>query len=155
MQASAGRPREGEQRGGGRDFEKARFDAFARVQHLRQQRGQLFVVDQPPGDADALVEAHQVRAGEGVHAVTGCFQRSAQECAGRAFAVGAGDVEHRRQAVLRSAEPVEKLGDPLEPEPVAGRRQLGQAVELRLDRVGACDRAKSAIRRPLSSPARG
>ena len=42
-----GRARESEEGGGGRDFEEARLDARARVEHLGEQRGQLFVVDQP------------------------------------------------------------------------------------------------------------
>ena len=94
---------------------------------------QRLVLDQPAGDADSLVEADQVRAGEGVDLVPARFERGAKEGDGRAFAVGPGDVEHRRKPVLRPAEPVEQRGDALEAEPVAGGRQHGQAIELRLD----------------------
>ena len=48
------------------------------------------------------------------------FERGAQERNGRAFAIGPGDVEHRRQPVLRPAEPIEKDADAIQTEPVAG-----------------------------------
>ena len=78
-----------------------------------------------------------MRAGEGMDLVAARLERRAQEGDGRAFAVGPGDVEDGRKLVLRAAEPLEQGGDPLEPEPVAGRRKHRQAVELGLDvRVG-------------------
>ena len=42
-------------------------------------------------------------------------------------------MKHRRQRVLRKAEPFEQFGDPFEPEPIARRRDHREAVELRLD----------------------
>ena len=111
-----------------------------------EQRGELVVVDQPAGDADALVEADEVRAGEDVDRVARRLERGAQEGAGRALAVGAGDVEDRRQAILRTAEPVEQRGDALQPEAIAGGRERRQPVELRLDAGMRSERAKSAIR---------
>ena len=76
-----------------------------------QRGGQLFVGDQtpPPGaDAEALVEAHQMRRGVDVHAAAGRLQHRAHEGDGRAFAVGAGDMDDRRHAPLRMAERAEQ-----------------------------------------------
>ena len=51
-------------------------------------------------EAEALVEMHQMRRGVDVHAQAGGFQNRAQERDGRAFAVGAGDMDDRRQLAL-------------------------------------------------------
>ena len=126
-------PRESEEGGRGGHLEEARLDVGADVEDLFEQRGQRLVLDQAAGDADALVEADQVRAGESVDLVTRGLQPGAQERAGRSLAVGAGDVEHGRQRVLRAAERVEQPRDPVEPELVAAGREQRQAVELRLD----------------------
>ena len=109
------------------------LNAGSRIVHFGQKRCKLLVVDQPVGDADALVEPDQMRAGEDVDAVTGRLQRRAEEGAGRALAVGSGDMENRRQMVLGTPEPIQQREDAFEPELIAGGRQLGQAVELRLD----------------------
>src|SRR5258708_2430343 len=74
-----------------------------------------------------------MRAGEGVDLVARCFERRTQESDGRALAVRPGDVKNRRQLVLRPSETVEQCKDPLEPEPVARGRELGQPIELGLD----------------------
>ena len=42
------------------------------------------------------------------------LDRRAQERAGRALAVGAGDVEHGRQSTVRIAEPGEQLRDTIQ-----------------------------------------
>ena len=68
----------------------------------------------------ALVEAHQMRRGIDMHALARRFQDRAQEGDGRALAVGAGDVDHRRQFLLRMTrarqqplDAVERQVDPL------------------------------------------
>jgi hypothetical protein len=61
------------------------------------------------------------------------LERRTEEGDGRAFAVGAGDVEDWRQAILRPAEAIEDNRDALETETVAGRRELRQPIQLRLD----------------------
>ena len=133
-QAGIGRrAREREDRGRGGDLEKAGFDAAAGVQDLGKQLFQSLVVDQLAGDPDALVEADQVRAGEGVDLVPGRFERGAKEGNRRALAIGPGDVEDRRQPVLRPSEPIEKDADAIETEMVAGGRELVEPIELRLD----------------------
>ena len=77
------------------------------IEHFGQQRGERCVVDQLARDPNAFVEPHQMRAGEDVDVMPRGLDRSAQEGAGRAFAVGAGDVKHRRQRLLRVTEPIE------------------------------------------------
>src|SRR6185369_14459591 len=124
---------EGEESDGGRDLEEARFDVAARVDDFSQEVRELIVFDQPTGNADAFVEANEMGAGEGMDLEPRGFEAGAQECDRRAFAVGSGDMEHGRERVLRPAKPVEKSGYPFKPEPVAGRRNHRQPVELRLD----------------------
>ena len=77
--------------------------AFTRSTSL-QRGGQRVVGDQLAGDADALVEADQMRRGVDVDALARRLGDGAQEGAGAALAVGAGDVDHRRQAALGMAE---------------------------------------------------
>jgi hypothetical protein len=83
--------------------------------------GQRRVLDQSPGDADAFVEADEVRAGEDVHFVAGGFEHRAQEGAGRSLAVGPGDVKDGCKTILRPAQPLEQCGDTLQAEAVASR----------------------------------
>jgi hypothetical protein len=124
----------GEEGGGGGDLEEARLEPVGGVEHFGQERREVCVVDQRAGDADALVEADEVGAGEGVDAMPRGFERGAEEGAGRALAVGPRDMEHRRQAVVRVPQPVEQREDAVEPEDVGGVDRRAQAVELGLDR---------------------
>ena len=131
------RARESEEGGRGGRLEEADLHPVGQIERLLEQGGERVVVDQPAGEADPLVEADEMGAGIDMGGEPGCLDRGAQEGAGRTLAVGAGDMEHRRQRVLRIAEPVEQGGDPLEPENVAAGRQAGEPVELGLDaRVG-------------------
>ena len=92
----------------GRDLEHrdrhTSVDALAFVERVDEFR----VAHQhaPAGLAEAitLVHAHEVRRGVGVDLGARRFQHRAHERDGRAFAVGAGDVDHRRQPALRMAE---------------------------------------------------
>ena len=86
-----------------------------------------------PADADALVEADEVRAGEGVNRMPARLERGAQECARRSLAVRACNVEDCGEPILRAAEPVEKACDAIEPETVSARRQQRQPFQLSLD----------------------
>jgi hypothetical protein len=78
-------------------LEEARFDFIARVEHFGEQSGEEIILDQLAGEADAFVEPHQVRAGENMTGEARRLDCGAEEGAGRAFAVGAGDVKHRRK----------------------------------------------------------
>ena len=127
------RSRKGEEGDGRRHLEEAGVDAVARIEDLAEKVRQRFVFDQLSGDPDPLVEADEMRAGEGVDRSAARLQRGAEKGAGRALPVRAGDVESRRKAILRTAEPIEQAGDAIEAEPVAAGREQRQPVELRLD----------------------
>ena len=124
---------EGEEGGGGGDFEEARLEAFGDVEDAAEVRGKVGVGDQRAGQANTLVEADEVRAGVDVDGVPCRFQHGAQEGAGGAFAVGPGNVEDGRQAVLGVVKAFEQRGDALQPERVATGRERGEAIELGLD----------------------
>jgi hypothetical protein len=124
--------REAEEGGRGGDLEIGdRGPAVGRLASL-EQRGQVGFGDRAAGQADALVKAHQVRRGVDLHALAGCLQHGAQEGERRALAVGAGDVDHRRQLFLGVAEACEQALDPAEGEIDEFGMQPGEAVE---DRV--------------------
>ena len=113
-QAGVGRsPREGEECDDGRDLEEARLDSSAGVEDFGEQRRKLLVADQLAGDADSFVEADQVGTGEDVDSMTGGLERRAEEGDRRSLAVRPGDVEHRRQAILGTAETFEERRNPL------------------------------------------
>ena len=92
------------------------------VEHFFEQRREQRVVDQRSGEADAFVEADEVRAGVAVDAAPLRFEDGAEIGAGRSLAVGAGDVEGARKLVLRVAEAGAEFGDAFEAEDVAARR---------------------------------
>ena len=129
-----GRAGEGEKGGGGGRLEEAQLHRAGRFEHLGQDGGQRLILDQPPGEADALVEADEMRAGIDMGLEPRRLQRGAQEGAGRALAVGAGDVEDGRQRPLRdcraSRASAEMRSSPRMSPP--GERPR-QPVELRLD----------------------
>ena len=112
---------EGEEgRGGGRLKEGqglAGIGLFDPVQDL----GKTGFVDQDPGQADAFSKAHQVRAGIDMDAQPLRFGDGAQEGDGRALAIGAGDVDRRRQSILGVAQ---GLADPQ------------HAFEIEIDQLG-------------------
>ena len=103
-----GRAREGEEGGGRGRLEEAELHAVGGLERFAENRGQHGVPDQLSGEADALVEADQVRARIDMGLEPRRLDRGAQEGAGRALAVGPGDVEDGRQRPLRIAEPVEQ-----------------------------------------------
>ena len=115
---------EGEEGGGGGDLEETGRKVFARIQHLAQQRGEFGIAHQFSGNANPFVIAHQMRLGRGVDGVALRLENRAQICAGRAFAVGPGDVEHRGQAVLRVVEPLAQRADRLQPKAALWERKL-------------------------------
>jgi hypothetical protein len=89
--------REDEEGGDRRDLEEG--DRIAAIGALAffDQIDQRLLFDQRAGDADALMEAHQVRRGIDMHALTRRLQHGAQVGDDRTLAVGAGDMHHRRQ----------------------------------------------------------
>ena len=81
-----------------------------------EQRGERVLVDQAAGEADALVEAGEVRRGVDVDAGAAGLEAGAQRGDDRALAVGAGDVDDRRQPALGMAERGEEPLDAAERE---------------------------------------
>jgi hypothetical protein len=124
---------EGKKGGGGGDFEEAGADPFCDIEDAGEIGGQRFVGNQLAADPDAFVEAHQMGRGEDMDGLPVRFERGAQEGAGRAFAVGASNMEDRRQGAVRIADAVEQLGDALQTQYVGAGRQGRKAVELGLD----------------------
>jgi hypothetical protein len=121
-----------EQRRRGHFKEAGRQVRLGRVERFLEQVGQHGIVDQPAGQADALVVAHQMRLGGGVNTQALRFEHEAQVGAGGALAVGAGNVEHRRQAILRIAQPRAEFAHGVQPQPPLRQRQCAQPVKLGL-----------------------
>src|SRR5262249_46046046 len=89
------------------------------------------------GEADALVEMHQVRRGVDMDLEPLCLQHRAREGTGRTLAVGAGDMDDRRQPVLRIAKVGEKTLDAVENEIDPLRRKGRKPFEDRVALGGA------------------
>ena len=107
-------PREGQERGAGGDLEVgdggAGVDGLALVERVEQR----VLGDELARDAHPLVEAHQMRRGVGVHAQAGGLEPRTHHGDRGALAVGARDVDHGRQGVLRVAQRVQEPPDPVE-----------------------------------------
>jgi hypothetical protein len=116
-----GRTGEGEECRCGRDLEKARADITAGVEHFFEQWREFGIRDQRTGEADTFVEADEMGARIDMRRVARRLDRRAQEGAGRSLAVGAGDMEYRRLALVRIADALKQFGDPLEAENVGTR----------------------------------
>ncbi len=137
---------EQQQRRRGGDFEEgdgiAGIGALAALQRLDQH---VLVDEAPaarPAEPDPLMEAHQMRRGVDVDAEAGRLEDRPHEGDGRALAIGAGDMDHRRQALLRIAEALEQAQYAAEREV----DQLGmQRQEARQQQVG-CAHAAPAPR---------
>ena len=89
----AGKSKKGRDRG---DLEEGDGLFLIGLLTLRQDIVEHVVLDQAAGDANALVEAHQMRRGVDVHAIARSLGHGAQVGDQRALAVGAGDMDHRR-----------------------------------------------------------
>ena len=92
--------REQAKRRRGFDFKNADRGAGIGPLAMFEHRNQLVVGDQHaaarPPEAKALVDPHQIGRGIDVDAKAGGFQDRAQIGDGRALAIGAGDMNHRR-----------------------------------------------------------
>ena len=97
------RAAEGEKRRRRGDLEQR--DRHVRVRPLTflETGAQRIVLDQRARNPDALGEAHEVRRGVDVHAIAGALQAGAQRRHRRALAIGASDMDHRRQLAMRRA----------------------------------------------------
>ena len=132
--------REQHERGRGGDLEHrdggALVDALAFGEHL----GKLGVRHQRaaarPAEAEALVEAHEMRRGIDVHGKARRLQDRAHERDGRAFAVGAGHVDHGRQLEFGVPEALQQPLDAVERQVDALGMQRKQPREDRVDGSG-------------------
>ena len=92
---------EGEECGSGGDLEEGdRLAAVGPLAFLEERRRASSSSISSPASADALVEAHQMGRGVDMHALARRLQHGAQIGDDRALAVGAGDMDDRRQAAL-------------------------------------------------------
>ena len=126
-------PQEREESRGGGYFEEAGRKILAQIEHFLQKIGQHRVRNQAPGNADAFVVTNKVRLGRGVDGVAFGLQHRAQVGAGAALAIGSGDMEHRRQGLVRIAEARQQFMDHFQPQPPARQAERPQPVKLRLD----------------------
>src|SRR3984893_19058892 len=94
-----------------------------------EKRDQRLLVDQMPGEADALVETDEVRRDVRMYAVARGLDRGPHHRHRRALAFGAGDVHDRRKAVLRIAHRREKPLDAAERQIDQLRMQPAEALE--------------------------
>ena len=144
--------REQAERRRGLDFEngdrRAGIDALA----MFERAAQFVVADEhaAAGAAEpkAFVDPHQIGRGIDVDAQARGFQDRAQIGDRRALAVGAGDMDDRRQFALGMIEPLQQPMHPLEIEIDALRMQRGQPRDQFAERRSAVWRqARSRVRR--------
>ena len=69
-----------------------------------------------PTEPEAFVQVDQIGRGVDMHPSPGRFKHRAHERDGRSFAVGAGHMDDRRQALFRMAQPVEHMPHAIERE---------------------------------------
>jgi hypothetical protein len=105
-------------RGFSKDQKRRRGDRLE-ISHANACRGdpiqggeKASIVEQTTRHAHALIGRDQMRRGEHMRAQAGRFGDGAQKGAGGAFAIGAGDMNHRRQRAFGMAQPLEADRDP-------------------------------------------
>ena len=87
-----------------------------------------------PGQHDALMEMDEMGRGIDMHAFAERLGDGAGESEERAFAVGAGDMQHRRQLLLGMTECGEQALDPPERQVDRLRMELFQPLQQRIAR---------------------
>ncbi len=101
---------------------------------------ELGIADQPAAvllaEAEPLVQPYQIGRGVNVHAFAGRFEHRAHECDGRALAIGAGDMDDRRQPPFRMIELGQKALDAAERQVDAPGMQRQQPRQHGVDRRG-------------------
>ena len=128
-----GRAGEGEEGGGGGRLEEAELHPVGGVEHLGEQRGeQSSSISRP---ARRMRSLKRTRCGLGIDMglEPRRLDRGAQEGAGRALAVGAGDMEDRRQRGSGLPSRSSRAEIRSRPEMSRAGRKQGQPVELGLD----------------------
>ena len=149
----------GEQHEGGcgRDLEHRDRPAGIGILAAAERFDQPLLVDEAPAadlsEPDALVESHEMRRGVDMCGEARAFQDRAHEGDGRSLAVGAGHVDHRRQAPFRMPERGEEVGDALEREIDRARVQRQEAGDQRVGRIHAAAEIIRRRWRARSAPA--
>ena len=105
-------PGEGQHGGGRRDLEEGDGRAFIAGFAFLQQGGEFILVDELAAQANALVEAHQVRGAVDMYALAGGLEHGPKEGAGRSLAVGSRDMDHRWQAQMGGTQLLQQGFDP-------------------------------------------
>src|SRR6266403_4509837 len=130
--------REQTERRRGFDFKNRDRRADVGLLAMFERGAQFVVIDQNaagPAEPEAFVDPHQIRRGIGVDSQARRFQNRPQVSNRRALAVGAGDVNDRRQLALGMPEPRQQPMHPLEIEIDAfgmqGRQPRDQFAERR------------------------
>ena len=162
------------------DFEQQDIGRALREEFQRRRRGRLEKGDRRPaiglfdfgerfaenivfhqpaaawrGEPDALAEGDEMRRGIDVNADAGGLQDGPHEGDGRALAVGAGDMDDRRQALLRIAERGEQALDALQRQVDPLGMQLEQARQQRVTRRHVGTSSRLDRREPWSAGGRG
>ena len=134
-------PREQQKRRGRLHFEHRDRRVAVLGFAVCQRSGERVVVDKLAAarvsDAEALVEANQIGRGIDMHALLRRLEDGAHEGDSRTFAVGAGDMNQRRQLPLGMAERRQEPLDAIEREVDPLRMQRQQPRMNRADRGGA------------------
>ena len=95
--------------GGGRRLEKGQGARLAELRDLGQNFGKFFLFDQASCNTDAFMERDEVGRGVNMHALACRLQHRAKVSSGRTLAVGARDMENRRQLLVRIAKPRQQI----------------------------------------------
>ena len=110
--------------------------------HSSNAARELLVRDQRAlarrAEPEALVETHEMRRGVDMHAQARRLEDRAHERDGRALAVGAGDMDHRRQLALRMPERSQQPPHPIEREIDQLGMQRQQPRDDGIDRIDMC-----------------
>ena len=102
-----------------------------------QRRDQRRLLHQASGDAEPLGDGHEMRADGRMHLEPRRLGDRAQVGAGAALAVGAGDVDHRRQVLLGMAELAEQELQPMQAE--VDQHRVGALQPLQHDAAAAAE----------------
>ena len=136
QQKVGGTRREDRKRGGSRDLEKRDRVVSVHALAFGECPSERRIVDQNAAarvtQANALVKADEARRRIGVYTEPRRFENRAQDRDGRAFAVGARDMNRRRQFALGMAETREQAMNTAEPKVDLFRMQPREPLEQRV-----------------------
>ena len=140
---------EGDEGGGGGHLEEGDRLAGVGGLHALEDFGEVILGDQLARQADALGEADEVGRGEDVDLEARRLGDGPQVGDGRALAVGAGDMDHRRQAALGMAQRGREATHAAEGEVDTLGMQGAQALQRRVVRSQVVAHRRG-LRRPFA-----